>query len=250
MFRWVVEAVNGRVKNVFPFFKHTIEGSCSYVPKIIRFNRIACVINKYFPPLLFSNQEFHDIISEAVSTPILHISQTNKLKEQIEQLGLKRMMTRWEKASESSVVDFPKLSMEDLKRITLGTYQLKTAKRYIEHHMKESSEFGIFIHRENAGLIRARIQSRFSWSKTHDAWVKFEKTENGYVAIKGLYCTCKVGERTLGCCSHLTSIVRYLGFDRHQPENPKTYSRLAWDAIDCNAIECNDSDTSDDENEF
>lgn len=244
MFRWVVEAVNGRVKNIFPFFKHTIEGP--YVPKIMRFNRIACaIINKYFPPL-FSNQEFHDVISE-VSTDLT--SQTNDLKGQIEQLGLKRMTTRWEKASESSVVDFPKLSMEDLKRITLGTYQIKIAKKYIGHHMKESSQFGIFIHRENTGLIRARIQSRFSRSKTHDAWVKFETTENGYKAITGLYCTCKVGERTLGCCSHLTSIIRYLGFDRHQPEKPKTFSRLAWDAIDCNAIDCNDSDTSSDEND-
>lgn len=39
---WVIEAVNGRVKNMFPFFKHTIEGT--YVPKIMRFNRVACAI--------------------------------------------------------------------------------------------------------------------------------------------------------------------------------------------------------------
>lgn len=236
MFRWVVEAVNGRVKNVFPFFKHTIEGT--YVPKIMRFNRIACaIINKYFPPL-FNNKEFHDVISEVCTS---EISQSNGLKEEIEELGLKRMTTRWERATASSVLDFPKLSMEDLKRITLGTYQIKIAERYIASHLKEDSEFGIFVHREKEGIIRAKIQSRFSKSKTHDLWIKFEENESGYEAIKGLYCTCKVGERTLGCCSHLTSVLRYLGYDRHQPMKTKSRSRFAWDAIDCDDSPDDDS---------
>ncbi len=51
--------------------------------------------------------------------------------------------------------------------------------------------------------------------------------------IKGLYCSCKVGERTLGCCSHLASVVRYLAYDRHQPEKVISHFRLQWDAIDC-----------------
>lgn len=243
MFRWVVESVNGRVKNVFPFFKHTIEGT--YVPKIMRFNRIACaILNKYFPPLS-TNKDFHDIISEVSKS---HTDHTNKFKDEIEFLGLKRMTTSWEKAAESSVPDFPQLSMEDLKRITLGTYQIKIAERYIASHKKETSEFGIFIHRDTEGIIRARIQSRFSRSKKHNAWVKFDKSATGYKAIKGLYCSCKVGERTLGCCSHLTAIIRYLGFDRHQPPKTKTFSRYAWDAIDCNESDGN-SDGSDDGNE-
>lgn len=236
MFRWVVEAVNARVKNVFPFFKHTIEGT--YVPKIMMFNRIACaILNAYFP-LLYQNNEFHDVISEVCTSDI---PQINQLKDEIDELGLKRMTTRWERASASSVPDFPRLSMENLKRITLGTYQIKIAERYIENHMKKESDFGIFIHRENDGIIRARLQSRFSKSKTHDCWVKFdcEEEESGFEAIKGLYCTCKVGERTLGCCSHLTAVLRYLGFDRHQPRKTKIRSRFDWDAIDC-------ADSSDD----
>lgn len=241
MFRWVVESVNGRIKNVFPFFKHTIEGS--YVPKVMRFNRIACAImNKYFPPL-FSNKDFHDIIASAVQN---HNSQTNALKDEVESLGLKRMTSRWEKASDLSIRDFPILSMEDLKQITLGTYQIKIAEKYISHHMKEDSTFGIFIYRENECLIRARIQSRFSKSKTHDGWVKFEKGGTGHKAITGLYCTCKVGERTLGCCSHLTSIIRYLGYDRHQPTVVKSNNRYAWDAIDCDES-CDDCTSDDDD---
>lgn len=227
MFRWVVEAVNGRIKNVFPFFKHTIEGT--YVPKIMRFNRIACAImNKYFPPLT-TNKDFHDVISEVCAG---EIPKTNDLKEEIEKLGLKRMTSRWEKASANVVADFPKLSMDDLQRITLGSYQISIAERYIQTHLRENNDFGIFIHREMGGMIRARIQSRFASSKTHDAWVKFDG-KSGHESIKGLYCTCKVGERTLGCCSHLTTVLRYLGFERHQPLTANVRTRFEWDAIDC-----------------
>lgn len=116
MNRWVVEAVNARVKNVFPFFKHMIEGT--YVPKIMRFNRIACaIINKYFPPL-FADKEFNGTISKVSND---QYPKSNELKKEIEELGIQRMTTRWEKASENMIPNFPKLTMEDLKRITLGS---------------------------------------------------------------------------------------------------------------------------------
>lgn len=228
MNRCVVEAVNARIKNVFPYFKHTIEGS--YVPKIMRFNRIACAIsNKYFPPL-FTDKDFHDVILQELADLT---TKTNELKEEIDRLGIQRMTARWEKATGNSVPDFPVLSMEDLKRFTLGVYQIKIAERYIACHMKGDNQFGIFLHRENDGIIRAKIQSRFSRSKVHNAWVKYDGDEVGYDAIKGLYCTCKVGERTLGCCSHLTSVLSYLGYDRHQPTKPISRRNLQWDVIDC-----------------
>lgn len=134
--------------------------------------------------------------------------------------------------------------MEDLKRITLGSYQIKIAERYIENHLKSNSDFGIFIHREMDGIIRSRIQSRFSRSKTHDAWVKFKENGSGYEDIDGLYYVCKVGERTLGCCSHLTAIVRYLGFDRHPQQKVKIRTHFKWDAIDCGVS--SDEDSEDD----
>lgn len=112
------------------------------------------------------------------------------------------------------MLDFPKLSMDDLKRLTLGTYQIEIAKKYFDHHMKGDEQFGIFIYRDTQGLVRAKIQSRFNRSKEHSAWVKYDQNGVGYSAITGLYCTCKSGERSLGRCSHLTSVFRYLGYDR------------------------------------
>lgn len=241
MNRWVIEAVNARIKNVFPFFKHMIEAS--YIPKIMRFNRIACaMINSYFPPL-FKDTDFHNIILEESAKVT---SNTNHLKEEIERLGIERMTTRWIKATGSSVPEFPQLSMDDLKRLTLGSYQIRIAERYIDHHLRGDEQFGIFIHRESDSIIRAKIQSRFSRSKAHNTWVKYDANGVGYNAIKGLYCSCKVGERSLGCCSHLTSVVRYLGYDRHQPRKEILRRPLEWDAIDCH--DDNDDCLSSDEN--
>lgn len=206
-----------------------IEGT--YVPKIMRFNRVACaIINKYFPPL-FTNKEFHGTISKVVKNQNPH---TNELKKEIEDLGIQRMTTRWEKANQNSIRNFPLLTMEDLQRITLGSYQIAISGKYIEQHLKDDSHFGIFIHRENDQIVRAKIQSRFSRSKTHNTWVKFNENETGFPAIIGYYCSCKVGERTLGCCSHVACVLRYLGHDRHDPPKPSCQIRNAWDAIDCN----------------
>lgn len=193
--------MNGRLKNVFPFFKHTIEGS--YTPKIMRFVRIACaILNKYFPPI-FTQDPFHDLVADKVES---HTNNNNSLKDEVESLGLRRMTQNWQRATPTSIIDFPRLSWDDLKLITLGTYQLKVAAKYIQEHLTQSSEFGIFLHRQTPQIIRAQIQSRFQKSKKHGVWVKYLSGVNGVTGIEGLYCDCKVGERTLGCCSHLASV--------------------------------------------
>lgn len=155
----------------------------------------------------------------------------NQLKNEIERLNIQRMTTRWERATQNTVRSFPKLTIEDLKRITLGSYQLAISGKYIEQHMKEDSHFGIYVHRENDEIIRAKIQSRFSRSKTHDTWVKFDQNKNGFEAINGYYCSCKVGERTLACCSHVASVLRYLGHDRHQPPKHTIQTRNSQNII-------------------
>lgn len=158
------------------------------------------------------------------------------------------MTTRWEKATENTIPNFPTLTMEDLKRITLGSYQIEIAGKYIEQHMKQDSHFGIFLHRENDEIIRAKIQSRFSRSKTHNTWVKFDPDEIGFEAVKSYYCSCKVGERTLGCCSHVTCVLRYLGHDRYLSPASSPRMRWEWDAIDCNES-ASESTSGDEESE-
>lgn len=101
--------------------------------------------------------------------------------------------------------------MDDLKWLKLGTYQIEIAEKYVEQHLKGDNRFGVFIHREVDNIIRAKIEFRFSKSKSNNTWIKYDASKTECEAIEGLYCSCKVGERSLGCCSHLTSVLRYLG---------------------------------------
>lgn len=199
--RWVIEAVNGRLKNVFPFFKHMIEGT--YTPKVMRFVKIACaILNKFFPPISHET-DFHDVVAEKITS---HTSTTNSLKDEIEGLGLRRMTPSWRKATATSVPDFPQLTWQDLKEITLGSFQLKIAEQYNAAHLKTGDDYGIFLHRATSQILRAQIRSRFSRSSTHPVWIKFSSGVNGKSGILGMYCGCKVGERNLGCCSHCASV--------------------------------------------
>lgn len=233
MSRWVIEAINGRLKNVFPFLKHTIEAT--YVPKLNCFVRFACaILNRYFPPIN-PPTEFHDVVANAVEA---HTSTVNDLKTEVEERGLRRLTPSWKKATPDLVFDFPKLEWEDLKKMTLGSYQLRIAERYNKEHLNSSGQYGILLHRDSPDIIRGQIQSRFQRSKTHSCWVKYSPGVDGLDGIKGLYCSCKTGERTLGCCSHLAAVVKYLAFDRHQPppSNEKR-KRRKWGVIDCAAQE-------------
>jgi hypothetical protein len=51
--------------------------------------------------------------------------------------------------------------------------------------------------------------------------------------------------RTLGTCSHITSVIKYLSYDRYQPEKVITRTENPWDAIDCEL----ESESEEEENE-
>ena len=65
-------------------------------------------------------------------------------------------------------------------------------------------------------LICAKIQSRHSNSTTYRTDVKYrpcdeqdQSEEDMHRFIKGWYCTCKKGAGTVGCYSHIASIIIY-----------------------------------------
>ena len=108
------------------------------------------------------------------------------------------------------VNDFPKLSEEELTNITIGVYQLKLARSYSSEHLSEDGEYSIMINSDVDDVIRARIQSRHTSSKSYFVFIEYEPAR-----ITGWYCQCKAGSRVLGACAHVASVLWYLGFARH-----------------------------------
>ena len=48
--------------------------------------------------------------------------------------------------------------------------------------------------------------------KGYNVYIKYNSNVNSVSAIEGWYCECKYRKRTVGCCSHITSIIYYLSY--------------------------------------
>lgn len=84
----------------------------------------------------------------------------NDLQECVERNGWNRKSVIWEKIDASSLDDFPRLTMDDLHRITIGVYQLKQASSYAREHLSDDEGYVLFAHREEPQVIRIKMQSR------------------------------------------------------------------------------------------
>lgn len=131
---------------------------------------------------------------------------------------------------------FPRMTKEELKKITLGSYQLKQAKSYACAHKKrrgnEDSEYLCFSSPDDITrffladlikqkriskpvLILTRMDSRFRSKKIHDVYILADASKNGPDGIVGYCCDCRHGLRTVGCCSHVATNIFYMCFVRH-----------------------------------
>ncbi|XP_035702689.1 uncharacterized protein LOC118434065 [Folsomia candida] len=209
--RWLVEAVNGRIKKKFKLFRETVPGG--YLEKLPMLFRIGCaLINCFYPPLSTHSPK-HDKIAERA---LELVDQENALQKRVEDEKMDRRTKQWKTASLEEFKKFPKLSVEDLEDITLGVYQIGLAKRYAHLHMSNSEKFEIKLNSEFTNIVRAKIESRFTANKAHDLWIEYSLEVQGADAIKGFYCKCKQGARTMGCCAHICTVLWYLGYQRYQ----------------------------------
>lgn len=133
---------------------------------------------------------------------------------------------------------FPQLSIDDLKRFALGTYQLKQAVSYYAEHVRQTGTYTIEINNQvdediplvlgqNNYLLRGRIRSRHVSARTYFTYLLISKNQevvNTLDAIVGYCCNCRVGRRTVGCCAHIMTVVWYLSWARYNDVNaPASY---------------------------
>ncbi|XP_043480300.1 uncharacterized protein LOC122509998 [Leptopilina heterotoma] len=225
--RWIVEAINGHLKIMFKFFSGTI--STSHVPNLSDFLRIAgAIINKYRGPITMegANEEMAQEMLNRSTMP-------NVVQARVELENLQNRRARWVLLTAAHVPLFPQLTVNYLKDLTTGTYQLHLAPSYVQDTIlraeeeDENDDIEQAIEIDNTqieeGFIRLRIYSRFTNAKRHQIWIVFNTEYNpendqdqDNNPILGYYCICKVGARTLGACAHITSILWFLGYARHE----------------------------------
>ena len=180
--------------------------------------KIVCAIaNKYCPDLSVTDNREEDIRLEC---KMLHMSkQMNSLKAYVEQNDLDKRSAKWIPANKAALQGFPKLDDEQLRNITCGTYQLKLSSSYIQEHI--DGESLIHVHQEESNIVRVRIQSRHVSSKTYMLWIKYNSSE-----IESTYCKCRAGAKVVGVCSHIASMLWFLGSPRGS--NQVSYGVRDW----------------------
>ncbi|XP_076081629.1 uncharacterized protein LOC143052466 [Mytilus galloprovincialis] len=211
--RWVVESVNARVKQ-WRFFDKVV--SNHFIPIIGDLLRIVCAVcNKFRPPLAGTHPEDKSI-AEAM---LEKCKKGNAIQKMVTEEGLLTKRTIYKLVDASNVLDeladFPVLSMDKLREITMGVYQLKQAPNYVREHEGEDGKFELYVCKIKANLLKIKIQSRHSNKLSHTVFTSYSDEGD----IEGWYCTCKSGARVVGCCAHVASVLWYLGYQRLEQQS-------------------------------
>ena len=180
--RWVVESVNGRIKQ-FQFLNKVVPNK--YLPYVGDFVKIVCGLNKYRSSLIDVSKG-----SELAQKMLQKSNEGNKLHSLLEEnLLQKRTCYTPIKATDKILTDFPVMSLDDLRSITMGVYQLKQAPSYSREHLSEEGQYDLLVHKENPSVLKIKIQSRHTNSCQHSVWIEYNTSEDEN-PITGWYCTC------------------------------------------------------------
>lgn len=237
MCRWINESRNGHIKSIFKFLANII--STTHLPHTGDFYRIAAALINRYRPLInmegMTGQVALDLLERArlpnVVQALVEVQQLHTTNRQ-----------RWVSLSVHHVDDFPRLSLQDLKDITVGIYQVGLAPGYIQDKLsrQEDDDYQIeFLRNEDRlpepGFLRVRTFSRYRNATRYQVWVAYrpirneesgedeESEEDEDTGIFGYYCTCISGARTLGSCCHVISLLWFLGYARyHDVRFPQT----------------------------
>ncbi|CAF1257807.1 unnamed protein product [Rotaria sordida] len=202
--RWVVESANARIKH-FKWLNQTIQNST--IPQVRDYLRIACaLVNAYRSPAISSFMN-DDII---VTKMLENLHEPNLLRVRINDEIL-----RWVDGDASQLVNFPVLSMDQIRTITVGVFQLKQARSYCEEHcstthLDNRADFPLQICANDPQLIRIRFKSRHSNTKTYHAYISFSTQD-----ILNSCCDCPSGDRKVGVCSHRAAAIWFLSYQRY-----------------------------------
>lgn len=221
MNRWVVEAVNGRFSRDFKIFREDyFNKNC---PHIMQDFAIAAAFLNDFAI------QFRECtnVEELISIIQEKIFQDNEVGQIVQTYNFNMRTTLFETITRNNV-DFPHLSINDLQLIALGTYQIKQAKSYVGEHLRVHGMFTLEVCRDltrfqstnvqgiDPFILRAKLKSRHIGNRSYFVYIATGRGLQGRQAILGYFCFCAAGKRTLGCCSHVMTILWYLGYSRHQ----------------------------------
>lgn len=225
---YAVETRNGNIKTIFKIFQK--EWCNITLPHLMTDIRIcAALINVYFKTV----ESNKGIDPEILATRMLNRLQIpNLLSTIISRDTFRRKLIQFDRLYDFE--ELPTLTKQDLFWISLGNYQIQQAASYCHEHFKANeSQFVIFVcpnevcqtffadfffDGRQPKLLMARLKSRYRSNKSHDVYVLVDTLGQGEESVLTYCCACYNGLRTVGCCTHVMSIIWY-SLHIKSPEN-------------------------------
>lgn len=223
--RFMVEARNGHLKSIFKIFNKT------WNPKTITHleddvSICSALINRFF--ITF---EPNKGIGETIARRMLaRVDMVNDLANIVNSSTFQNHYKYLDIFDDFDTL--PTLNEHDLIMISLGRYQIEQAASYCRVHLKnydglfrmfalgEEQMQKFFGHLETGEssllLLMVRLDSRFRSKKSYDAFVLIDRNgENENVVLK-YCCDCYCGSRTVGCCSHVMTLIWFALFIKNR----------------------------------
>jgi len=229
--RWVIEAVNGRIKKWKYFFNVICNMNIPFIEK--DFKNICAIINKFRPQIANSNDQENEV---AYKKMMIIAKKENLFAKKA--VAFKQFISKKKKQFDPSTISFPMLTEEYIQHLTFGIYQLKQARSYTNEHLDEQGNYMFELYEEEENILHVKLKSRHQSQTVHNIWIQYFplfKLTEGQSPITDWYCSCKAGARILGMCAHITSVIWFLGVGRHLKIRTNLrkcdfYSKLCKDA--------------------
>ncbi|XP_058810427.1 uncharacterized protein LOC131675459 [Phymastichus coffea] len=208
--RWVVEAVHGVNSQKYKLLHNQFDNKM--IPHAGTYCRIACFLinlfGKRFVSSISSSEEVVNLMKRKKDTG-------NSLAEEAESGRWSRRKTKFMKLTSNDILDFPEMTEEDLKIFFTGTYQLSQAISYLAELIDEEGRVNIDYLKESSSVLKIQVRSRHISAKTYNCYIEYTPNSIGYGGVKRYYCECANGMRTVGCCSHIASVIYFLSHARY-----------------------------------
>ena len=233
--RYIVEQVFGRLKKRFKFF--AIPAHNGALKHDFALLSIAFSLMNLFHCRITSDNNDHDQILQLMVT---RKDAPNMLQTLVEARRLIRQQisfVRLDSTEHRIETMFPQLTIQNLRLISLGSYQIRNSISYLAEHVQANdgvfqiavfdssqrrslqpinySEFGFNV--QQPLLLKSKLHSRFRGAKEHVQFLLIDQSLNGIDAIVAHFCNCECGSRTVGVCSHIMTIIYYLSYGHSHP---------------------------------
>lgn len=223
--RFAIETANGRMKSKWNLFAKIIPSILT--PHLMPDYKVgAAILNAFAKPIICDKIDFQTIGTRMMDL----VNKKNELSRIIKSKRFQRIQKHCFGTIEEKDLTFPRFNKEQLKNFSLGTYAIRQAISYAAEHKKVHGQFKISIlpndhlqalfkkvclkkKIDRPIFISVNMKSRYRGKKKHMIYILYDS--NGDIGKILHYCTCQHGQRTIGCCAHIMTVVWYFSFGRY-----------------------------------